>query len=184
MEKKYLAVIIEGGAEKSIVRVLLDNNLLRFNRTDMLDEDIIQNRNAKTFAREYLTHGFKDNQISVLRILDSHSERFTIPRAYARVISKITNIYTSPEIEMLFIIYNNDFDKFKNQKTDRKGKKLPAHEWCKKYYKMREVKSPEFVYDFWIKQPEMLVEAIKIYSSKSKDPFENTLASILRDAGA
>jgi len=40
MEKKYLAVIIEGGAEKSIVRVLLDNNLLKFNRTDMLDEDI------------------------------------------------------------------------------------------------------------------------------------------------
>lgn len=70
----------------------------------------------------------------------------------------------------------------KTKKLIGKEKKLPAHEWCKKYYKMREVKSPEFVYDFWIKQPEMLVEAIKIYSSKFKDSFENTLASILRDA--
>jgi len=147
----------------------------------MLNEDVIQNRSGKKFAYEYLTHGFSDNQISVLRILDSHSEVFSIPKAFERIISGVTNIFTSPEIEMLFIIYNQEYDRFKNQKTDRRGKKMPAHEWCKKNYGMRKVKSPKFVYDFWSKQPEKLVEAIKMYSSKSNDSFEHTLASILKD---
>lgn len=178
---KYIAVIIEGGSEKAVMNVLLDNNLLKFNRTDMLEEDVIKSRKGKTFANEHLGYGFRDNQIAIFRILDSHSEKFILPRAFNRMISNITNIYTSPEIEMLFIVYNNDFDNFKNQKTDKKGKKLPAHEWCKKYYKMNDVKSPEFVYDFWNSRPDALVKTIEDYSKKCKDPFENTLASLLRD---
>lgn len=177
---EYIAVIIEGGAEKSIVRVLLDNDLLKFKRTNMLEEDVIQDRSGKTFAREHLSYGFENNQISIIRIHDSHRENFILPKAYTRMISKVTDIYTTPEIEILFVIYYDDFDKFKNQKPNKNGKKMSAHEWCRYYYKMNNVKSPKFVYDFWVIQPEKLVEVIEIYSSKSKDPFDNTLASILK----
>ncbi|CAJ1191281.1 hypothetical protein CPR19088_GLDEOEPO_02188 [Companilactobacillus paralimentarius] len=176
---EYIAVIIEGGAEKAIIRVLLDKDLLKFQRSNMLEEDVIQDRSGKSFAHEHLSYGFEDNQISILRIHDSRREKFILPRAYTRMISKITDIYTTPEIEILFIINNADFDKFKNRKPNKNGKKMSAHEWCRYYYKMDNVKSPKFVYDFWINQSERLVEVIKIYSSKSKDPFENTLASIL-----
>ncbi|HJF86244.1 MAG TPA: hypothetical protein K8V88_02305 [Companilactobacillus farciminis] len=45
---------------------------------------------------------------------------------------------------------------------------------------MKDVKSPEFVYDYWNYQPDKLVETIRLYSQKCDDPFENTLASILK----
>ena len=65
MSNNYIAVIVEGGAEKAIINVLLDHDLLKFNRSDMLEEDVIRDRNAKTFAREHLSYGFAKNQISV-----------------------------------------------------------------------------------------------------------------------
>ncbi|MQS76298.1 N-6 DNA methylase [Companilactobacillus halodurans] len=181
MNNNYIAVIIEGGAEKSIINVLLDHHLLKFDRNEMLEEDVIRERNGRTFAREHLTFGFQNNQISILRILDSHNEKFKIPKAYQRLISSITNLYTSPEIEMLFIVSNGDFDAFKNRKADKSGKKLSAHNWCKSHYKnMNNLKSPDFVYDYWNNQPDELVRTIKLYSRKCNYPFQNTLASILK----
>lgn len=180
MNDNYIAVIVEGGAERAIINVLLDHDLLKFNRSNMLEEDVIRDRNTKTFAREHLSYGFAENQISIFRILDSRKEEFPLPKAYARLVSSRIDIRTTPEIEILFIVDNGDFDAFKNQKPDRGGKKLPAHEWCKKFYNMKDVKSPRFVYDYWNSQPDRLVETIRQYSRKCDDPFENTLASILK----
>jgi len=148
MNSSYIAVIIEGGAEKAIINVLLNHDLLKFTRSDMLEEDVIRDRKGKTFAKEHLSYGFDNNQVAIIRVLDSHREKFILPRAYKHLISTITELYTSPEIEILFIVSNGDFDTFKNQKPDKNGRKLPAHEWCEKYYKMINVKSPEFVFDF------------------------------------
>lgn len=180
MSNNYIAVIVEGRAEKAIINVLLDHDLLKFNRSDMLEEDVIRDRNAKTFAREHLSYGFAKNQISIFRILDSRKEEFSLPKPYTRLVSSRIDILTTPEIEILFIVYKGDFDKFKNQKPNKSGKKLPAHEWCKKFYNMKDVKSPEFVYDYWNYQPDKLVETIRLYSQKCDYPFENTLASILK----
>lgn len=46
---KIKACICEGAAEAAIIDVLLDNDLLIFQREEMLDEGVIRCRDGKTF---------------------------------------------------------------------------------------------------------------------------------------
>ena len=78
---KYKACICEGSAEAAIIDILVDNDLLIFSREEMLDESVIRCRNAKRFEERYLRKGF-DNQISIIRILDSRREEFRLSKAY------------------------------------------------------------------------------------------------------
>ena len=49
----------------------------------MLEERVIRCRSAKRFEERYLRKGF-DEQISVIRILDSRREEFRLSKAYAQ----------------------------------------------------------------------------------------------------
>ena len=77
---KYKACICEGAAESAIIDILVDNDLLIFTREEMLEESVIRCRTAKKFEERYLRKGF-DNQISVIRILDSRREDFRLSKA-------------------------------------------------------------------------------------------------------
>ena len=61
----YKACICEGSAENAIMDILLDYNLLIFNREEMIEEEVIRCREAKKFEEKYLRKGFKD-KISVM----------------------------------------------------------------------------------------------------------------------
>ena len=78
---KYKACICEGSAEDAIIDILVDNDLLIFNREEMLEERVIRCRSAKRFEERYLRKGFEE-QISVIRILDSRREEFRLSKAY------------------------------------------------------------------------------------------------------
>ena len=78
---KYKACICEGSAEEAIIDILVDNDLLIFKREEMLEERVIRCRSAKRFEERYLRKGF-DEQISVIRILDSRREEFRLSKAY------------------------------------------------------------------------------------------------------
>ena len=77
---KYIACICEGGAESAIVNLLLDNDKLKFTRDDMLEGEVLRTRGAKQFEEQYLRRGFTE-QITVLRLLDSRRENFTLSKA-------------------------------------------------------------------------------------------------------
>lgn len=98
-----VACICEGGAETAIIDMLVDNNLLVFTREQMLNEEVIRCRSAKVFEQRYLRKEFK-SKITVLRVLDSHSEGFRLSPAYEHKVDNIINVVTSPEIEMLLIL--------------------------------------------------------------------------------
>ena len=89
---KYKACICEGSAEEAIIDILVDNDFLIFNREEMLEERVIRCRSAKRF----------DEQISVIRILDSRREEFRLSKAYEQKID-VVNVITAQEIEMLII---------------------------------------------------------------------------------
>lgn len=108
---KYKACICEGSAESAIIDILVDNNLLIFTREEMLDEKVIRCRSAKNFEERYLRKGF-DEQISVIRILDSRRESFKLSKAYAYKID-VVNVITAPEIEMLIIHNEGAYERFK-----------------------------------------------------------------------
>ena len=78
---KYKACICEGSAEEAIIDILVDNDLLILNREEMLEERVIRCRSAKRFEERYLRKGFEE-QISVIRILDSRREKFRLSKAY------------------------------------------------------------------------------------------------------
>ena len=155
---KYKACICEGSAEATIIDILLDNNFLIFKREEMLEESFIRCRNARTFENIYLGKAF-NGKISVIRILDSHREKFNLSKAYENKVDVI-NVVTAPEIEMLIILSENKYKEYKN------SKKKPS-DFCKTDLKMKDVKSKEFVSKYFSK-PEKLLNAIKKYSEITK----------------
>lgn len=168
---KYIACICEGAAEAAIIDILLDNALLIFSRSEMLDESVIRCRNARRFEERYLRKGF-DNQISVVRILDSRREEFRLSKAYSHKIDVI-NVITAPEIEMLIIHNEGVYEQFK------RSKKSPS-EFCKTELRMHEVKSYEFVKKYF-HDSEILVNAIKKYRRTANIPKgEYTLLDLLK----
>lgn len=43
----YIAFICEGGAEQAILGLLLENNKLRFNKLDLIDDKLLRRTSAK-----------------------------------------------------------------------------------------------------------------------------------------
>lgn len=168
---KYTACICEGAAENAIIDILLDCNLLIFEREEMLDEQVIRCRDAKAFETRYLRKGFND-KISVIRILDSRRENFRLGKAYQHKIDVI-NVITAPEIEMLIIFAEDKYKEFK-----KSGKK--PSDFCKQDLRMKDVKSYQFVREYFA-DTEILINAIQTYTSVSKvQKNEYTLMDLLK----
>lgn len=154
---KYVACICEGGAEKTIMELLLSDNRLIFTYDDLLDGEILRCRKAKEFEERYLRKGFTE-QITVLRVLDSRRENFTLSKAYAPKI-KVVNVITAPEIEMLVIFGENKYSDFKKSH-------IKPSDYCKMILGFTNVKSPEFVAKYF-EDINKLISAIKEYKRVS-----------------
>lgn len=146
----YIAVLCEGTAEEVIINILLDNDCLIFDRTNLIEEKPLRVRSAKNFENTYLRKGFKD-KISVVRILDSKHENFKLSKAYTHKVD-IINIITAPEIEMLIILSEGKYSEY------RKSKKKPS-DFCIQNLQYSDCKSKEFLIDYF-KDSDKLVEAI------------------------
>lgn len=154
---KYVACICEGGAERTIIDLLLKNDKLIFTYDDLLDGEILRCRKASEFETKYLRKGFKD-QITVLRVLDSRRERFTLSKAYAPKI-KIVNVITAPEIEMLVIFNEKKY-------TEYKSSKMKPSEYCKSQLGYKNIKAPDFIEEYFM-NIDRLVSAIYEYKRVS-----------------
>lgn len=155
----YIACIVEGGAERAIIDILLDSNLLYFGRDRLLDGELIRIRGSKSFEERYLRKGFKGS-ITVLRVHDSRRENFALRKEYEHKVNVI-NVITAPEIEMLVILNENRYSNFK------KSKKKPS-DYCVGNLKLKGVKSYDFVKEYF-SDVSKLLSAIKKYSEISKN---------------
>lgn len=150
---KYAACICEGGAERAILDLLLDNNKLIFGREELIEEEVLRCRRAKDFEARYLKKGFLE-KITVYRILDSRRENFKLSPAYAKKVDVI-NVITAPEIEMLIIINEGMYSEFK-----KSGVK--PSDFCKSNMKYKEVKTYDFVKTYF-SDIDILIHAIYEY---------------------
>lgn len=137
---KYKACICEGSAEKAILNVLLDNDLLIFRKEELIEEELLSCRGAKAFEERYLRKTF-DDKISVIRILDSRKEKFKLSKAYENKVD-VVNIITAPEIEILIILNEGKYQEFKKSK-------LKPSDFCKQVLKIPHVKNYDFVYNYF-----------------------------------
>ncbi|MDO5563072.1 MAG: hypothetical protein Q4F74_05605 [Synergistaceae bacterium] len=168
---RYVACICEGAAEQAVIELLLDGEKLIFPRTRLLDEEIIRTRSARQFEERYLRKGF-DGKITVLRILDSRRESFTLSKAYAGKVD-VVNVITAPEIEMLIIFSEGRYEEY------RKSGLKPS-DFCKSALQHHNVKSSAFVKSHFC-DINRLIAAIQTYRSKSNiRKGEYSLADLLK----
>ena len=168
-----IACICEGGAETAIINILLDNNLLIFTRDQLIEEKILSCRRAKDFEQRYLKKSFSE-QISVIRILDSHSENFKLSKPYKNKINVI-NVITAPEIEMLIILNEGKYKEYMKKRNTTK-----PSEFCKEILPKRNIKSKEFVYEYF-SNTYILIKAIREYKRvKKMKTNEKCLSDLLK----
>lgn len=56
---KYIACICEGGAEKAVMDILLENKLLIFSKENLIEGQFFKCRGAQSFQEQYLRKKFK-----------------------------------------------------------------------------------------------------------------------------
>lgn len=173
--KDFYAVLCEGNAERAIINLLLDNDLLMFSRDQLLEEDVLKIRSAKAFEKRHLNKAMPD-KITVLRILDSTSENFKISKNYQHKI-EVINVITKPEVEMLIVISEGLYDDFKRKAS---SSEKPS-QYIKKQLRHPDVKSERFIRDYF-KDQEKLVNALLEYRRITQTSEPNmTLADLLKD---
>ena len=94
---KYIACLCEGTAEEVIINILLDNDKLIFNRSQLIEETPLRCRDAKTFETRHLRKGFTD-QISIIRILDSRIKIFPVERSISSVRKSLASEALRPQV--------------------------------------------------------------------------------------
>lgn len=167
-----IACICEGGAEIAIMDILLDNDLLIFNREQMIEERVLPRTSVKEFERRYLRMEY-DQKILILRVIDSRREQFNLSKAY-RCQVEVINVITAPEIEILIIASKKEYDEYR-----RSNFKKPS-DYCKNVLEIKNVKSPTFIKDYF-SDPSFLVDSIKEYHRVHKQKnTEATLYDLLK----
>jgi len=170
---EYIACICEGDTEQAIIELLLENNSLKFEKKNLLDEKVLRTRAAKKFEEQHLRKQF-NKPIKVYRILDSRTEKFKLGRAYEKKVAEIVNIITAPEIEMLIIFNEDTYEDYK------KSKKKPSA-YCKEDLNYKNIKQPSFIKEYF-SDVNTLITAIKLYRDKKNIPKdEKTLFDLLRE---
>ncbi len=163
----FIACICEGGAETAIMDILLDNDLLLFNREQMIEESVLPRTSVKEFERRYLRMAF-DQKILILRVIDSRREEFNLSKAY-RCQVDVINVITAPEIEILVIASKKKYNEY-----CRSGIKKPS-DYCKSILGIKNVKSPSFIREYFA-DSSFLIDSIKEYHRVHKQ--KNTEASL------
>lgn len=154
-----VAVICEGSAEKAIMNILIENKLLVFK--EILEDEVITTRNSKNFAMRHLEKDFEGENIIVLRVIDSLTENFILPKAHDDI--EVVSAITAPEIEMLILI-NEGLDEIYHRK--KKSKEKPSS-FLKSQpkFKKHKVKSYEYVYKYFSHDIDSLVKVLKRYNT-------------------
>lgn len=158
-DTNLIACICEGGAETAIMDILLDNDLLIFNREQLINESVIPRTSVKEFEKRYLRLAY-DQRILVLRVIDSRGEEFNLSNAY-RCQVDVINVITAPEIEILIIASQDKYADFCKSEI-----KKPS-EYCKSILKIKNVKSPSFIKNYF-GNSDFLIESIKKYHKVHK----------------
>ncbi|MDR0831983.1 MAG: hypothetical protein LBM99_03690 [Bacillales bacterium] len=169
MNSKIIACIVEGNAEQAIMDLLIDNNVLIFSRDDLIDRKILSGRyrNIDTFLAEYVDgRDFNGNIIDVYYLLDSKNQNTS--HLDKRI--NIKPIHTSPEIEILYIIYQGKHDDYV-KKYQGGPNKMKASTYCKTILKIKNVKTYDFIIDTFKNNINELIKAIKKHRFLHKDKY-------------
>lgn len=170
----------EGPNEREIIRILLENNCLKFTEDDLLGLTPYHARQIKSSAQVRTELNIYPGQVEVLRIGDKQSDQLTIPPAYKNQIASITKYCTKPELEMLLIIAEGLESEYEKVKSTMKPK-----DFAKEYISCGRRKydnSTAFYREYFGNDQDLLVRCIREYHrhNGSHDKDEHYLDELLK----
>lgn len=172
--------VCEGSCERIIIETLLANNQLIINenaaiRDDIADRPTTNCRAARVIQDTFLGYDY-DKSVAIVRILDSRKERFHLSYPYSETIP-VFNCYTTPEIEMLAIIKEDQLDRY----NKRAKNKIKPSEFCKKELGLSHIKNEEFLRNYWSDANELRRCLLKYRSiHKTEKKGELVVADLLK----
>ena len=174
-DEVYVLCICEGKAEEDIMNMLLDMDMLVFSRSDLIDNKIIKRCSVQKIQEKYLNISY-EKPVYIIRVLDSRNEKFKLSKVYQeRYGSKMINLLTRPEIEILIIIDKGDYSTY-----SRKYKStIKPSDYCKTNYRINNIKSSGIMNSVF-PSLESLMNALKIYN-KYKPKGEHSIYSIIKN---
>lgn len=131
----------------------------------------MQDRTSVRHVEENFLSLKYEKKVSIVRIIDSRNEKFRLRAEYRDRYNEIITINTRPEIEILLIIKNGDYDDYCKVRSQEK-----ASSYCMRKYGYR--KNRDRFMDFIT--PEELVDSIRSY--RSMHSKECTLFSLLKES--
>lgn len=173
-ENKKIICICEGRFEEDLINYLLDNDKLKFQRSDLIEESTTRIRSAKNIQMNFLNRSY-EKKIIILRILDSRREAFKLDKAYQSKVTSVSNIITRPEIEILVVINEGDYNNYTNHNDNRQK----PSEYCKTKYRFDDVKSSGFVRRYF-NDISSLIDSINSYARFNSFSRELKLKDLLR----
>lgn len=111
MKKQNIVFLCEGRAEKALIALLIDNNLLKYSREDLFTEDIFfPYRSFVKFQEDQLEGIQVTDKLIVFKVQDDipkkmHGKEMVPLKQYREMIDTVNLVLTRPEIEMITIIY-------------------------------------------------------------------------------
>lgn len=150
-----IACIYEGGAEKAVLDMLMENECLYFSKDDLLSGDFIRRVSGKVFASRFLGYSIKENSIDLIRVQDSRRADLGLPSTYRCKIRSEVKCLTRPEIEMLVIIAEDCHDDFQKRR-------MKPSIYCKDVLGLPEVKTYGF-FRSCFSDIDLLLKTIKRY---------------------
>ncbi len=169
----------EGSTEVAFLEVLLRKGLLRFRKEDLLMEKIFHARQLDPEIVGYIQLLRKGDGVSIYRVGDKLSDSLPIPKAILpEKIRSRTDISTTPEFEVLFLIHEGLYGAYLKEKSRMK----PSS-----FYKSRNRsynKQASYVRDYFEPMSgEEIVALARIYvhlHAKSHPKGKKTLLEIMK----
>ena len=167
----YKLIMTEETVELSFLEVLLEKDLLMFNKDELLAEKIFHQRQINGEIMGFIQMLPMSDSVTIYRVGDKLSDALKIPKQILpSKIKQIVDVLTTPEFEILFIIKENLFDKYIKCKTKIK----PSI-----FYKMHNneyKKQSKFITDYFYSMSnqdiiELLNEYVKKRGKIHKDKF-------------
>lgn len=168
-------ILCEGPSEVAYINILLDQGRLIFGRKDIEGHEPLHFRTASEFESSYLNVEYE--KVIIYRVLDSKKKgnlNFKLSRAYEDKV-EVINCVTSPEIEILYIIAEGHYDRYK-----RGGVKIKeAKEYTKAILRIKNPNSTRTIMKYFANS-DILVDAILEYQRITRtNKNHNTLAILI-----
>ena len=158
----YILIMTEGTTELAFLDVLLEKNILKFGKEELLMEQMYHSRQIDGEVKGYIQLLNYQDKVFIYRVGDGLKDKLTIPTSILpEKITGIIDISTTPEFEILFILNENLYDEYLKVKSNVKASSF--YKMHNKKYK----KQYNYVYEYFKEMSDIeIIKLIDLYVKK------------------